>query len=281
MPHTYTNDIVTFYEDAGEGEPVVLIHGHSLDGRMWGYQVPALVEAGFRVVRHDVRGHGRTMVPPEGYTWENYATDLAELLDHLNVERPAAQSLDVPAAHIVGLSMGGGIALQFALDYPERVLSLTLVDSALPGFGYSDAIGNTIQALREAVEAEGVWPAFQRLWLTHPLFDGVRAKPEAYALIEEMVRGFQAPEYVRREEEAAEPEATPAPQIIDRLGEISARTLVVVGENDIDDFRLIAEILSATIPGARQVVLPGCGHMVPMEDPDAFNRLLVDFLSGH
>ena len=271
MPHTYTNGIVTSYEDDGDGEPVVLIHGHSLDKRMWGYQVPALVEAGFRAVRHDVRGHGRTMVPPKGYTWENYATDLAELLDHLNVER----------AHVVGLSMGGGIALQFALDYPERVLSLTLVDSALPGFGYSDAIGNTIQALRAAVEAEGVWPAFQRLWLTHPLFDGVRARPEAYALVEEMVRGFQAPEYVRRGGEAAEPEAAPAPPIIDRLGEISARTLVVVGENDIDDFRLIAEILAGTIPGARQVVLPGCGHMVPMEDPDAFNRLLLDFLSGH
>ena len=96
-----------------------------------------------------------------------------------------------------------------------------------------------------------------------------------------MVRGFQAPEYVRREGESAEPEAAPAPQIIDRLGEITARTLVVVGENDIDDFRLIAEILAATIPGARQVVLPGCGHMVPMEDPDAFNSLLLDFLSGH
>ena len=202
MPHTYTNGILTFYEDAGEGEPLVLVHGHSLDGRMWAYQVPALVEAGFRAVRHDVRGHGRTTVPPEGYTWENYARDLAELLDHLNVER----------AHVVGLSMGGGIALQFALDYPEGVLSLMLADSALPGFGYSDAIGSTIQALREAVKAEGVWPAFQRLWLTHPLFDGVRAKPEAYALIEEMVRGFQAPEYVGREGQAAEPEAAQAPR---------------------------------------------------------------------
>lgn len=270
MPQTYTNGIVTFYEDAGAGEPVALIHGHSLDGRMWAYQVPALVEAGFRAVRHDVRGHGRTEIPPDGYTWENYARDLAELLDHLNIER----------AHVVGLSMGGGISMQFALDYPERVLSLTLVDSALPGFGYSDAISNTIQALRDAVAAEGVWPAFQRLWLSHPLFDGVRTKPEAYALAEEMVHGFQAPEYVRRGEESTEPETAPAPQVVDRLGEIAVRTLVVVGENDVDDFRFIAEILAATIPGARQVILPGCGHMVPMEDPHAFNGLLLDFLAG-
>ena len=167
MPHTYTNGIVTFFEDDGDGEPVVLIHGHSLDGRMWAYQVPALVEAGFRAVRHESAGTGGRRSRRRGTRGRTMPADLAELLDHLNVER----------AHVVGLSMGGGIALQFALDYPERVLSLTLVDSALPGFGYSDAIGSTIQALREAVQAEGVWPAFQRLWLTHPLFDGVRAKP--------------------------------------------------------------------------------------------------------
>jgi pimeloyl-ACP methyl ester carboxylesterase len=66
MPHTYTNDIVTFYEDAGEGPVVVLIHGHSVDLRMWQHQMPALLQAGYRVVRYDVRGHGRSLVAPGG-----------------------------------------------------------------------------------------------------------------------------------------------------------------------------------------------------------------------
>lgn len=273
MPHAYTNGIVTFYEDSGDGAPVALIHGHSLDGRMWSYQVPALVEAGFRAVRHDVRGHGRTMVPPEGYSWENYARDLAELLDKVNVERPAADTLGVPATHIVGLSMGGAIALQFALDYPERVLSLTLVDSGLPGFGYSPEFAEGLARIRETAQRDGL-AAFTQAWLAHPLFDGLRRKPETWALAEEMVRAFQAPEW-RGLSSTPEPEQ---PQVTDRLGEIQARTLVVVGENDMEDFRLIAQLLSGAIPGASLHPMPGCGHTPPMEHPDRFNRLLIDFL---
>ena len=155
MPHTYTNGVVTFYEDAGEGPVVVLIHGYGADLRLWDAQVSPLKEAGFRVIRYDVRGHGRSMIAPDGYTFESYAADLRDLLDRLNVERPATESLEVEAIHAVGLSMGGGIGLQFALDYPGRVLSLTLVDSALPGFTYGDETTAHIQNFMEAVRSEG------------------------------------------------------------------------------------------------------------------------------
>src|SRR2546426_4145651 len=138
MPHTYTNGIVTFYEDTGEGPVVVLIHGYAADLRLWDLQVAPLVAAGSRVIRYDVRGHGRSMIAPAGYTYEHYSADLADLLARLNVERPASENLAVDWAHIVGLSMDGGIALQFALDFPQRVVSLTLVDSALPGFTYGE-----------------------------------------------------------------------------------------------------------------------------------------------
>src|SRR3990172_3922115 len=99
MPHLYTNGIATYFEDAAlggaSGPAVVLIHGHC-------------------------------MAPPGGYAWESYSADLRDLLDRINVEGPASESLALDAAHLVGLSMGGGIALQFALDSPARVLSLTL-----------------------------------------------------------------------------------------------------------------------------------------------------------
>lgn len=274
MPHTFTNGIVTFYDDAGEGPVVVLIHGHSLDSRMWRYQVPALIQAGFRAVRHDVRGHGRSMIPPTGYTWDDYAADLRDLLDRLNVERAASEALDVAQVHIVGLSMGGGIALQFALDYPERVLSLTLVDSTLTSFGYSQEFTATIGALREAVQREGVRPAFERLWLTHAMFDGVRQQPERFALVREMVGDFQAPEYVSDL-------STPGykqPAIAERLGEIAAPALVVVGEADLPDFRLIAEILASNLRNARLLTMPRCHHLPPLESPDEFNAALTEFL---
>ena len=280
MPHTYTNGIVTFYEDASPSGPdpapaVVLIHGHSVDLRMWQYQVPALIDAGLRVVRYDVRGHGRSMVPPQGYTWEHYAADLGDLLDRLNVERPATEDLGLAAAHLVGLSMGGGIALQFALDFPRRVLSLTLVDAALPGFTYSEEFTRQIEELVAAVRAEGPAPAFERLWLSHPLFDGLRRYPERFALVREMVLAFPAADY----REGAIP-AGYAPTVADRLGDIAAPALVIAGEDDIPDFRLIADILAANLPSARQMLMPGCGHVPPLEQPDAFNQVLIDFLRG-
>lgn len=274
MPHTFTNGVVTFYEDAGNGPVVVLIHGHSADLRTWDYQVRPLVEAGFRVIRYDVRGHGRSMVAPGGYTWAGYSADLRDLLDRLNVERPITERLDVPAVHLVGLSMGGGIALKFALDNPGRALSLTLVDSALPGFTYSEEFSAQIEALVEAVRAEGPRAAFERLWLSHPFFDGVRRYPERFALVREMVLSYQAADY--REEATAE--ADEQPQLIERLPEIKPPALVVVGENDLPDFRLIADILSANLPNARQLAMADCWHLPPLEKPEEFNEALLRFL---
>ncbi|HJX61619.1 MAG TPA: alpha/beta fold hydrolase [Dehalococcoidia bacterium] len=274
MPHVDTNGIVTFYEDAGQGPPVVLVHGHSADLRLWDLQVPALSEAGYRVIRYDVRGHGRSSVPPSGYTWQNYALDLHDLLDRIAV----------PRAHVAGLSMGGGIALQFALDFPERVSSLVLVDSTLPGFDYSPEYGGAIEELVAAVRAEGPRAAFERLWLTHPLFDGVRRFPERFELLQTMALAYAAADYLDET-----PHAPPERQAVDRLGpsvgrpvgpELRAPTLVMVGELDIPDFQIIAEVLAGNIAGARLQVIADSGHVPPLEQPQAFNQALLEFLAA-
>jgi pimeloyl-ACP methyl ester carboxylesterase len=279
MPHLYTNGIDTFFEDSAlagaSGPAVVLIHGHSLDLRQWDEQVPALTTAGYRVIRYDVRGHGRSTAPATGYTWESYAADLGDLLDRLNVEGPEARSLALEAAHVVGLSMGGGIALQFALDFPARVLSLTLVDSALPGFTYSEEFSRQIEELVAAVRAEGPRAAFERLWLTHPLFDGLRRFPDRFQRVREMVLAYPAADY----REGALP-AGYAPVVVERLHEIRAPALVVVGERDIPDFLFAADILAENLPGARKLVLPDCGHAPPLEQPQAFNAALLSFLAA-
>lgn len=270
MPTAETNGITTFFDDAGApgGPALLLVHGHSVDLRMWQQQVGPLARVGYRVIRYDVRGHGRSSAPGTGYTWENYSSDLAALLDDRGIE----------SAHLVGCSMGGAVALQFALDHPGRVLSLTLVDSALPGFTYSEEFSSRIETLVAAALEEGPWPAFQRLWLTHEMFDGVRSDPEAFRLIEEMVRSFPAAEY--RGAQTA-PQGYEQPQLTDRLREIAAPALVIAGENDIADFQIIAEILAAHIPNAERRTFPGCWHLPMIERPEEFNAGLIAFLRAH
>lgn len=263
MPFAETNGIVTYYEIEGAGPTAVLVHGHSADLRLWTYQAPALVRAGFRVVLYDVRGHGRSEKPPTGYRWEDYAADLKGLLDTLNID----------AAHVVGLSMGGGIALELAVEEPGRVISLALVDSALPGFAYNQEFSEQIEALVACVRSEGAPTAFERLWLTHPFFEGVRRLPERFALLREMVLAYTAPDY----REGAVP-ADYRPQTIERLSEITAPALVVVGERDVPDFRLIADVLANNLPRAHLAVMRDCWHVPPLEQPDIFNATLIAFL---
>lgn len=263
MTFAQTNGITTYYEMEGAGPTVVLVHGHSADLRLWAYQAPALVKAGFRVVRYDVRGHGHSEKPATGYRWEDYARDLEGLLD----------ALEIGSAHVVGLSMGGGIALELATEDPGRVVSLTLVDSALPGFVYSQEFSEEIEALVACVRSEGAPTALERLWLTHPFFDGVRRVPKRFALLREMVLAYAAPDY---REGAIPPDYRP--QTIERLGEITAPTLVVVGEHDVPDFRLIAEVLANNLPRAHLEVIRDCWHLPPLEQPDIFNATLIAFL---
>jgi pimeloyl-ACP methyl ester carboxylesterase len=272
MPFATTGDILTYYEDEGPGPPsplrdtpVVLIHGHSADLRLWEPQVPALLDAGRRVVRYDVRGHGRSSVPATGYDWEHYLADLRALLDYLRVER----------AHLAGISMGGAIALELALEQPGRVASLTLLDSALPGFAYSPQFEDDIERLREAVRAEGPRAALERHWLTHPIFDGVRRRPEAFAALRRMVLDYPAADYLDEAEYA--PPERPA---IERLHEVRAPALVIVGERDLPDFRIIADILAENLPRARKLVVPDAGHLPSLERPEQVNPALLSFIAA-
>lgn len=204
-------------------------------------------------------------MPKAGYTWHNYAGDLAALLDHLDVE----------SAHVVGCSMGGGIALMFALLYPERVRSLVLADSALPGFTYSPEFSAHIQSMIEALQTEGAAAAFERLWLTHPFFDGIKRFPERLAQLRETVLGYAAPEYQADYPGEGDYEQ---PDVVARLHEIAAPTLVVVGEHDVEDFRLIAEVMAGAIPRGRLQVVADAWHVPNMEKVEEFNGMLVEWL---
>jgi 3-oxoadipate enol-lactonase len=247
----------------GQGMPVVLLHGHTLDLRAWDDVVPPLVEAGYRAVRYDQRGHGRSSSPPSGYRWGDHATDLAEVIGRLNVA----------PAHVVGLSKGGGIALELALRRPELVRSLALVAPLVPDFDLSEGLMESFRELARAIRTQGVQTGLDALWLMHPLLASAAALPGIRERLEAMVRTFPAGEYLVAERDA--PDRTW--KLVGRLGEIAVPTLVVSGERDIPDFVAMAVLLAERVPGSVLELVPDCGHLVPLERPKETTEALLRF----
>jgi 3-oxoadipate enol-lactonase len=249
-----------YYEVAGEGDPLVLLHGLTLDTRMWDPQFETLAGR-FQLLRYDLRGFGRSDLPSqEAYAHED---DLKSLLDHLGFSRPT----------LLGLSLGGGVVLDFALTYPEVARALILVDTVLGGFEWSPEQKAADRAVWSKGRESGA-PAAKEAWLRHPLFEPALENPRAGALLRDMVSGYSGWHFVTRD-----PRGSIEPPTIQRLGQIAAPTLTVVGERDLPDFHRIAGLLEQGVPGARRAVLPGAGHLSSMESPDRFNEVVLDFLS--
>ena len=256
--HAQIADASLYYEITGEGEPVVLVHGFALDSRMWDGQVRAW-SPHYQVIRYDLRGFGKSSPGQDPYT---HADDLMGLLRHL----------EVPRATIVGLSLGGGAAINFALLYPEAARALVTVDPTLGGFQFSSEFMAAQAALPRVASEEGLTPA-RASWLRSPLFSHALRIPAAANAIRTMVgeysgRAWTNPDKGRRLK----------PPAIVRLAEINVPTLVVVGELDTADFRGIADTLAHGIRGARLAVVKGAGHIPNLEAPEFFNDVVLDFL---
>jgi pimeloyl-ACP methyl ester carboxylesterase len=253
------NGTSLYYEVAGSGEPVVLVHGFSLDSRMWDDQVDALAE-GHRVIRYDLRGFGRSELP-DGKPYSR-AEDLKALLEHLGIGR----------ANIVGLSMGGSVAVGFALSFPEMTHKLILADSALNGYDWSSEWESSMEAIRSRALSAGE-KAANALWLEHPLFAPAREKPAVAAHLAQMVDGYSGWHWMNDD-----PLRVSDPPNVSRLTEVRSPALIVLGDRDLPDFHRIAAILQERIPDSRTFKLQGMGHMVNMEAPEQFNELVLDFL---
>jgi 3-oxoadipate enol-lactonase len=264
-----------YYEVQGSGEPVVLIHGLTRDLREWDAQVETLAEK-YQVIRYDVVGHGQSSgmssTLPDGSVrdWDH----LRELLDEIGVDK----------AHVVGLSMGGEIAINFALQYPERVQTLTPMDARLPGYDLpSDSgLGNRFNNYINVSGSQGVQSALP-LWAADPLFGPANANPEVRMKLEEIVveghgalgdgARFQWPNLLNV--------AALSPSTMSRLKEIDIPTMVMIGELDLIDFQLQADILDRDIPDSTKLVVPNAGHMSDMEQPEFVNAALLEFFASH
>jgi 3-oxoadipate enol-lactonase len=253
-----------YYEEMGTGKPLVMIHGGLLDRRMWDDQF-AVFAGSYRVIRYDARGHGQSKAPSGTYS---HHEDLKKLLDGLKVEK----------ATIMGLSMGGYIAIDFALAYPDRVSALVLAAPGLTGYDLeSEALKKNSEALNKAAQANDLKmfvEYFQRSWT-----DGPSRTPEKVdPAVREKVRQMAAGTLQNWNDESREKRLEPA--AIGRLAEIRVPTLTVVGDLDMPDILEIVGLIEKNVKGARKEVIKGVAHMVSMERPGKFNRIVLDFLSG-
>jgi 3-oxoadipate enol-lactonase len=249
------------YERSGSGFPVLFIHAGIADARMWAPQVKAWANQ-FDMIRPDLRGFGDSELPPAHYSSRK---DLIGLLDHLGVER----------AHIVGCSMGGTAAIDLALEHPERVERLVLVAGGISGsnLGAADsALFSDIEAADKAGDMDAVNRAEVRLWVDGPRRPGGSAPAAVRDLVLDMNGRALQSDWASAEDQGIDPPA------ITRLAEISAPTLVIVGDQDLPHASANADVITSNVPGARRATINNAAHLPSLERPDEFNRLVLDFL---
>ena len=253
MAEAQLNGITIHYEDSGQGPAVFMTHGYAAAGRMWEPQRKPLNEAGYRLVSWDMRGHGETESPddPAQYSEALTIADMMALMDLLGIER----------AVVGGLSLGGFMSLAFRLAHPERVRALLLCDTG-PGYRSDEARAKwNRMAERSAgnfeekgLDAAGRSPEVQAAVKYH----------KSAAGLANSARGMLAQVDSR---------------VIDHLPEIDIPTLIIVGEND-EPYHDASRYMQSKIPGARLEMIGDAGHAANMDQPAAFNRVLLEFLGS-
>lgn len=256
-----------YYEVAGMGRPLLLIHADVADCRMWDEQFATFARH-YRVIRYDKRTFGKTTSRNGTYS---YRDDILALLAHLGVTKTA----------VLGLSNGGALALDFTLEHPEMVDALVVVAGGVSGVeeplnpptAAEMALYNQYEALDQQKDQDALIALGVRMFGDGP------GQPEgrADAAVRERMRDMMANNY--RLHGAEEVKSRPLdPPAKGRLSEVRVPTLVIVGDLDetvtIDMMNLLAE----GVPGARKVVFPGTAHMVNMEQPERFNATVLGFL---
>jgi pimeloyl-ACP methyl ester carboxylesterase len=261
------NGAKLYYEVAGEGHPLVLLHAGVANLHMWDDQARAFRDR-YRVIRFDHRGFGQSHAPAGP---ASISDDVYGMLKFLNVGK----------AYVVGCSMGGGAALDFTLAHPEMVDGLVLVGPGVSGSPdeEDDPMAATWQEIQDAAKAGDYDRANElevRVWV-----DGMGRAPDqvdpAYrAKASAMNRALydNEAELSAIEWRQADPPAFP------RLESVTAPTLVIVGDRDLPDMQRSVDTLAARIPGARKVVMHDTAHLPSMELPDQFNQILGDFLNS-
>lgn len=244
-----------YYEVNGSGHPIILVHSGGADRRDWTFIAPLLAQK-YMVIVYDGRGAGNSPNPTEDV---NCVEDLKELLDHLNIAKST----------IVGHSMGGQIATDFALEYPEKVSELILIAPSLSGFNYSQEFTAYIHKIGAAA------PNIEKMIeisQSAPLYQVVQSSPHR-ELAEEMLR-----HHIKRTFEWPAFELIwPEPPAANRLDELNARTLFLIGTEELPDNVHVANYFRQH-SNAQIVEIRGADHMLTLTHPDALYRQIIHFM---
>ncbi len=257
MPYIETEEIKIYYETHGQGEPLLLIHGLGSSGKDWEPQVD-FFSSNFQVITMDLRGHGRSGKPPGPYSMESIVEDVALLL----------KGMDFFPAHVMGISLGGMVAFQLALDWPKLIRKLVIVNSV------PELVPRGIGDLMD------YW---QRLLIINLMGMEKMGRVLAERFFTEPGQEFLRQTFIRHWSENHKPSYRASLKAIygwsvrDRLGEIKAPTLVVGSEGDFFPTK-DKEAYTALIPEAELVVIENSKHALPAEKPDVFNQAVMSFL---
>jgi pimeloyl-ACP methyl ester carboxylesterase len=226
--------------------PVVLLHGFGDDRHSWDPLTGELSRAR-RVISYDLRGFGEST--EYGQVKFRHSRDFLIVLNTLGIAQ----------CDLVGVSMGGAVALNCALDYPERLRRLILISPALVGWHWSEAWRSLWGRIREAAAAGNMEQA-RELWWNHPLFATTRAHQAASDILRESIFRYSGKQWLRDNEERALPD-------LDRLYQLSVPTLLITGQQDVEDFRLMAGLIEGAAPGVTRIDMTGAGHLPQLEYP--------------
>ena len=256
-----------YYEVMGKGTPVILLHGHSLDTRMWDEQYKVFARH-HRVVRFDFRGYGRSSAATETFQF-THMRDLLTVMDSLHIQR----------AHIVGLSMGGFVAADFLGLHPERIITCTMASGVMKTYkGPSEPVDSADYAKREreiaAVKAKGV-EQMKREWMATLMASGGSRRERMRKPLQRMIDDWSAWQSLHHEVKNIE--AHDAERVF-RSRKTLVPTLILYGATDKP--RKPSWMLNY-LPNGRQEVLPDCGHMMNMEQPELFNRTVLKFIDDN
>ena len=251
-----------FFEAAGKGENIVLIHDGAVHREVWDAQFPVFAEK-YRVIRYDRRGFGKSPNPTIPFS---NIDDLNQLFIQLKLKK----------AVIMGISSGGGLAIDFTLKYPDKVSSLVLVGAVVGGYGYTSHMftrGGHVKSLAELLsDPQKTIEYFGKEDPYEIYKENIKAKEKFLKLLNENPINVSQKDntlLIRADRPAAK-----------YLDEIKVPTLILVGEYDIPDVHAHAGVIEFGIPNARREIIYNSGHLIPLEQPEVFNEVSLKFLSG-
>lgn len=251
-----------YYEVAGTGYPLVLVHAGIADRRMWDAQVRAFAQH-YKVIRYDMRGYGKTAMVAGPFS---HHQDLYDLLRFLGIEH----------AHLLGCSKGGTTIIDFTLEHPEMVSALVLVAATPSGYELRGDPPKQWDELVAAYKQHNFARASElevQIWVDGPH----RTPDQVDPTIRDRVREMNM---IALATEASElgSEQPLEPAAVNRLAELHVPTLVIVGDLDVPKLVTAGELLASKIVGAAKAVIPGTAHLPNLEQPEAFNQIVLDFL---